>query len=182
MKRLLILLVAAVLVAAAAAAAFLVRGTGNGELPPIKSFQDCLAAGLPIMESYPRQCQAPDGTLHVEDIGNELEKLDLIRIDSPRPNAVISSPLEIRGKARGTWYFEADFPIRLLDAEGNEIAVAIAQAQGDWMTEEFVPFQASLTFTAPGTPGGVLVLQKDNPSGLPENDDELVVPVLFAAP
>ncbi len=130
------------------------------------------------MESYPRQCRAGDGTLFVEDIGNELEKIDLIRLDSPRPNQGIQSPLGISGEARGFWYFEADFPIRLLDEAGNEIAITIAQAQGDWMTEEFVPFKATLTFSAPPGTRGTLVLEKDNPSGLPENADALIVPVI----
>lgn len=59
-----------------------------------------------------------------------------IIVDSPAPNAVISSPLTVTGTARGTWYFEASFPVRLLDDLGNELAVAPAQAQGDWMTNE----------------------------------------------
>jgi hypothetical protein len=144
----------------------------------INSFEDCIAGGFPVMESYPRQCRAGDETLFVEDIGNELEKIDLIRLDSPRPNQGIQSPLGISGEARGFWYFEADFPIRLLDEAGNEIAITIAQAQGDWMTEEFVPFKATLTFSAPPGTRGTLVLEKDNPSGLPENADALIVPVI----
>lgn len=30
-------------------------------LSEISSFEDCAAAGYPIMESYPEQCQTPDG-------------------------------------------------------------------------------------------------------------------------
>jgi hypothetical protein len=150
--------------------------------PPISSFAECAAAGQPVMESYPRQCRAPDGTLYVENIGNELEKADLIRLDAPRPNQVLTSPAQIAGEARGGWFFEANFPIRLLDEGGKEIAVALARAQGDWMTEDFVPFQATLTFTRPETPTGTLVLEKANPSGLEENADELVVPVRFSEP
>ena len=58
-------------------------------------------------------------------------------------------------------------------------AVIPAQAQSDWMTEEFVPFKAMLEFSAPTTATGTLVLEKDNPSGLPENADSLIVPVKF---
>lgn len=181
-KRLVVFLIIVLLVAAGGAAIFLIGDPGKDDTPSINSFQDCLAAQLPIMESYPRQCRAPDGTVYVEDIGNELEQQDLIRIDNPRPNLVIASPLQIAGEARGTWYFEADFPIRLLDGEGNEIATAIGQAQGEWMTEEFVPFQATLTFDPPGTKTGTLVLEKANPSGLEENADQLVVPVQFSSP
>ena len=75
--------------------------------PAIKvgSFSECSGAGYPIMESYPRQCRTPDGKTFREDIGNELEKDNLIRIETPRPNAVIKSPLAIKGVARGTWFF-----------------------------------------------------------------------------
>ena len=52
------------------------------------------------------------------------------------------------------------------------------------MTEEFVPFSAVLEFVTPtaGDPElnrGTLILQKDNPSGLPEHDDALEIPVVF---
>lgn len=104
---------------------------------------------------------------------------DLIEVFEPISGATISSPLTITGKARGTWYFEASFPVKLLDANGNELAVTPAQAQGDWMTENYVPFKAELNFDAPLTATGTLVLEKDNPSGLPENADELRIPVKF---
>lgn len=48
------------------------------------------------------------------------------------------------------------------------------------MTEDFVPFMVSLAFDAPSTATGTLVLKRDNPSGLPQNDDEVRVPVRFS--
>lgn len=42
--------------------------------PPITNFEDCAAAGFPVMESHPRQCRTPDGVLHVEDIQVEKPK------------------------------------------------------------------------------------------------------------
>lgn len=144
----------------------------------IQSFEDCIAAGFPAMESYPRQCAIPEGQTFTENIGNELEKQDLIIADQPRPNAVVSSPLTITGQARGNWYFEATFPIELYNESGDLIANSFATAKGEWMTEDFVPFEAILQF--PKTAGkGTLILKKDNPSGLPEYDDQLVIPVSF---
>lgn len=105
---------------------------------------------------------------------------NMIRVTSPQPNATVSSPLKITGEARGNWYFEASFPVRLEDANGNILAQAPAQAQGEWMTTEFVPFEVDLPFAAPTTATGVLVLEKDNPSGLPEHADERRIPVRFA--
>ena len=46
------------------------------------------------------------------------------------------------------------------------------------MTEEFVPFRTVLSFEKPEERSpGTLVLKKDNPSGLPEHDAELRIPV-----
>ncbi len=131
------------------------------------------------MESYPRQCRAGD-EIFVEDIGNELEKADLIQLDNPRPNQSIESPLIIEGQARGFWFFEGDFPVILTDWEGLIIAEGYATAQDDWMTEEFIKFKAEIEFTKPELYNrGSLILRKDNPSGLPENDDALEIPIFF---
>lgn len=159
---------------------FLLKGDAIAPvIQNITSFEEC-AKTNPVMESYPRQCSTKDGKHFTEDIGNELSKLDLIAIDSPRPNAEITSPLTIEGKARGTWYFEASFGVKLLDANGKTIALVPATAQSDWMTTNFVPYKVTLTFEPqPKGSKGTLILMKDNPSGLPEHDDSLVVPITF---
>jgi hypothetical protein len=104
---------------------------------------------------------------------------DLIRVSLPLKNQIVKSPLTVTGEARGTWYFEATFPIKLLDSNGNVLVQSHGQAQGGWMTNEFVPFTAQLNFAAPMTETGSLVLEKDNPSGLPEHDDSIIIPVRF---
>lgn len=151
---------------------------GNKE---INDFQSCSAAGNAILESYPRQCKTSDGQTFVEDINNELEKINLIRVEHPRPNQTISSPLEINGQARGTWFFEASFPILLLDKNGQTISRIIAQAQSSWMTKDFVPFKAKLDFPSDLSGKATLIFKKDNPSGLLENNDELKMPVILQA-
>lgn len=105
--------------------------------------------------------------------------IDLYRLDNLKANQIIESPFIVRGEMRGFWFFEASFPIRLLDASNKEITVAIAQAQSNWMTVDLVPFEAKLEFKTPATPTGTIVLQKDNPSGLPENDQEVRIPIRF---
>lgn len=147
--------------------------------PIINSFQECVLAGYPVLESYPRQCRTPDGKTFIEDIGNELEKSDLIILSNLKANQSIESPLLLRGEARGNWYFEASFPVKIFDDNGFLLGQRPAQALGDWMTEDFVEFTATLPFSVPSTPKGKLILEKDNPSGLPENADSLVVPVTF---
>ena len=132
------------------------------------------------MESYPRQCRTKGGGHFVEDIGNAIEKMDKIQVISPRRGEYIRSPLTITGKARGTWFFEASFPISLVDQDGNSLAEWYAMTSEEWMTTEFVSFETVLEFKVPtGVKTGILLLHKDNPSGLAEYEDALEIPVRF---
>lgn len=128
--------------------------------------------------------------LMVNDVGNNNvatttidsndTKKDLIVVDVPVQGMTIGSPFVISGKARGYWFFEGSFPIELRDTQGNILETIIAQAEGEWMTTEFVPFTASLIFTKPSASmSAVLVFKKDNPSGLPEKDDSIEIPVII---
>ena len=101
-----------------------------------------------------------------------------IQISQPDPGDLVTSPLTVTGQAQGSWYFEASFPVRLLDGQGKEIASTPAQAQGDWMTTGFVPFKATLTFVTKSRTGSLL-FEKDNPSGEPQNAGTITVPVRF---
>ena len=114
-------------------------------------------------------------------------KADLIQVTSPEGMAVVTNPLSLTGKARGSWFFEASAPVALVDWDGKIIAEGFVTATGDWMTTEFVPFTGSLEFTSPYKEGdevfmkrGSLIFKKDNPSGLPEHDDAVEIPVLFS--
>ncbi len=142
------------------------------------TFDECVTAGGQIQESNPRRC-AIGGVSFTEDLGNVPDKSNLITVTDLAPNQKIKSPLTVHGKARGTWFFEASFPVRVADADGNILGSGVAEANGDWMTEDFVPFTVKVTFTKPATKEGSVTFLKDNPSGLPENEDALVVPVQF---
>jgi hypothetical protein len=108
------------------------------------------------------------------------EKMKDVVVDSPKPNSKISSPLMVRGMARGMWFFEAVFPITLINKEGKEIITSQARAEGDWMTEKLIPFSAEIIFPLQNKgERGTLILKRDNPSGLPENDASVSIPVIF---
>ncbi len=151
-------------------------GSGGG---PAISFPDCVSFGGIIQESYPRKCILDGVETFTEDIGNELVKTDLIKISSPRPNDTLTSPVTITGQARGTWFFEGSFAIQLKDVLGEEIGTAIATSTSDWMTEDFIPFSATLTFDEPAYGQGTLYLNKSNPSDNVDLSDQLIVPVDF---
>ena len=101
-----------------------------------------------------------------------------IRIARPQPGDTVSSPVIVAGKARGPWFFEATFPVLLLDRDGRTLAAAPARAQGEWTTPDWVPFRDTLEVRAPDAAGPVrLVLDRANPSGLPEHAGRVVIPI-----
>jgi hypothetical protein len=107
-------------------------------------------------------------------------KAGMIVVGSPAPGSAIASPLTVSGRARGTWFFEGDFPIVIIDASGSVIGRSYCTAQGPWMTKEFVAFEGKITFERPASSGkAVLLLKKDNPTGKPEHDNALEIPVLI---
>jgi len=148
--------------------------------PEILTFDECVDAGYPVLESYPRQCLVSGGDSFIEDINDQEKKDDLIRLFSPQINEIIAGPFILRGEARGFWFFEADFPVLIIDGLGNILAQLPAMAEDNWMTTDFVPFSAEVEFLPPETKNGWIILKRSNPSDLPENDDELRIPIKFS--
>jgi hypothetical protein len=100
-------------------------------------------------------------------------------VTSPQANAIITSPLSLEGQAKGNWFFEASFPVTLVDSEGNKLAQIPVQATEDWMTENYVHFKGEMTFNSGVATSGKLIFKNDNPSGLPQNEKSFEVPVKF---
>lgn len=88
----------------------------------------------------------------------------MIRVDTPFPGAVTGKEFSVIGQARGTWFFEASFPVEVLDKDGKRLAQGVAQAQGEWMTTDFVAFKADIKVPQSYIGSATLVLHKDNPS------------------
>ena len=101
-----------------------------------------------------------------------------ITVSTPVENAIIASPVVITGSAKA-WYFEAVFPVKILDGDGTVLGSGQAQAQSDWMTTSSVAFSATVSFAVPKYATGTIVFRKDNPSGLPQNGKEFILPVRF---
>ena len=122
------------------------------------------------------------------DVQEQIDaKADLIKVSSPVGMSVVTTPLKLGGEARGGWFFEAVAPVSIVNWDGLIIAEGYVTASGDWMTSEFVPFTGELAFVSPYKEGdpdfmkrGTVIFQKDNPSGLPENDDAVEIPILFS--
>lgn len=112
-----------------------------------------------------------------------IEHSPAVSVSTPISGQIIKSPVVIKGEVPGYWFFEASFPIKLYDENNQLIGTTVAQPEttdGEtWMTEKLVNFKAELTFNQSTSTKGTLVLEKDNPSGLPENAGEFQVPVVF---
>lgn len=109
-----------------------------------------------------------------------IDNNSLIMIDYPSEGQEVASPFEIRGVAKGLWFFEGSFPIELIDTDGKVISRSIATSTSDWMTEDFIGFRSEMYFDRPtSTRNAILVLKRDNPSGNSEYDQSVFIPVTF---
>ena len=103
---------------------------------------------------------------------------DLIIFELPFPGAVTGKEFSVIGKARGVWFFEASFPIDVLDKDGKILVQTFATAEGEWMTDDFVPFKGEVKVPESYIGPATLILKKDNASGLPEHDASISFPIV----
>jgi len=101
---------------------------------------------------------------------------DFIMVDEPMEGDKVSCPLHVSGEARGSWYFEAVFPFELLSESGDLIASGVVTALDEWMTDDYVPFKFDVFYDTPEE-SGVLILKRNNASGLPEHDMQIEIAV-----
>jgi hypothetical protein len=151
---------------------------GPKKYAPVVDFASCLAAGRPIIETYPEQCLGADGKNYTQTV----DELDLNTdpvVFSPDLSKPVTSPLVLSGEARGFWFFEKQFTVRLLDDKGKEIATSSARTRGEKMTVDFMPWNSTLTFKTPLAQNGELVFEKANPSGLASQTRTLRLPIIF---
>lgn len=101
-----------------------------------------------------------------------------VTVLEPKAGSTVKSPFVIKGQAPGSWLFEGQTIARLERTDGTIITQSILLAESEWMTVEQVNFSGSMKFTKPaGVTEVNLVIVKENPSGLPENDDSFIVPL-----
>lgn len=109
----------------------------------------------------------------------QIDYSDEIIVTYPKEGDFISSPLVVTGRARGNWFFEANLPLVLENELMEVIANGHAEAEGEWMTEEFVNFKGMIIFSAPSNTNGFLVVKKDNPTGEARFDKEIRISIKF---
>lgn len=105
--------------------------------------------------------------------------INSIEVFSPLDGEEITSPILISGKARGYWFFEASFPVKLFNYDGELISTSYVTAQSDWMTTDFVDFSGEIIFPSTTTGRALILLENDNPSGDPENSIQRYIQVIL---
>jgi len=86
---------------------------------------------------------------------------ELAAVSTPASGARVTSPLQVSGVAPANWFFENQFPVRLIDANGAEIAFAPAYPRVNWTEPGPKEFDAEISFSATGP--AILVLEEDMP-------------------
>ena len=131
-----------------------------------------------ILLAVPAPVEAPTATTTPPVATSTLPLSARVVVTSPKPNAEVGKTFVVSGNAPGNWFFEGSFPIKVVDSNNNFVGSGIAQAQGEWMTTEQVTFTSTITIDGYSGPATVVLL-RDNPSGMPENDDSVSVSVVI---
>jgi len=140
------------------------------------TFEECVAAGNPVMESYPRRCTSMNKTF-TEDIGNAIVMADQIRVAVPRPNQGVAFPLTIEGEAREEWFGEGIFSVRLVDDFGRTIATTDVVAGTKPLLGSFVPFTAQFAQEPLEVPERAVLIFTSAQQGTTDVPIELAVPI-----
>lgn len=128
-----------------------------------------------LLGRKPPEANAPT----LSTVSDSTSYKDLVRVSNLKAGDTIRNGFVLKGEARGTWFFEAVFSVKVVDKSGKVLGQAPATALSEWTTPDYVPFSSTLNFSAGKETEGFVVLEKDNPSGLPEKDDSFRIPVRF---
>jgi hypothetical protein len=114
----------------------------------------------------------------VKPVKTYVELPSLVTVSDPVKNSVIGDMLDLKGEARGYWYFEGQFPVSVIDDTGYIVAQGTAKALGDWKTTSMVPFESHIDVTSSArSETGIIKIIRDEQKG--SNAQYVEVPVRF---
>lgn len=101
-------------------------------------------------------------------------------VSTPAKNAVVSSPLTVKGTVPAGWMFEGVIGVKLVDTTGKLIKEAQGKEvnPGSWLSGNPVEFTSTLTFKTTATSGNILI-ESDNASGDRQTVKYFNLPVTF---
>ena len=92
-------------------------------------------------------------------------------LENLKQGDTVEDGYEVKGKVSGEWFFEGNFPVRVLNEQGEIVKFISVTTQDDWMTSDLISFSFKLDTQLEEESIVVLRFEKSNPSGLEENDD-----------
>jgi hypothetical protein len=99
--------------------------------------------------------------------------VELVDITTPGIDSGVSSPLTVVWTMPWYWFFEATAPIRVEDNDWVLLGESYVIATAPRMTESVIWFSGSTATW------GVLILKRNNASGMIENEGYVEIPVVF---
>src|SRR3989338_10988074 len=74
-----------------------------------------------VLFAMPARVEAPTATSTPPTATSTLPLSARVVVTSPKPNATVGNTFVVSGQAPGPWYFEASFPIKIVDKDNNFI-------------------------------------------------------------
>ncbi|EKE05712.1 MAG: hypothetical protein ACD_19C00182G0040 [uncultured bacterium] len=102
-----------------------------------------------------------------------------LTINNLNDGDIITSPLEIIGNIDRNWTWEATFSIEIIDSNEKSLNTVPVSVIFNDEQSQTGSFSVLIPFTTK-TDNGFVVIHADNPSGLPQNDKSIKIPVKFA--
>ena len=103
---------------------------------------------------------------------------DLVQL-SIAPGATITDVVTITGDIKGVYFFEGKAQGMLLDENKKVLNTFSLDATSNWLTADAVSFTAKVDTTSALAGPGFIRLKSDNPSGDPEKDKYIDIPIVI---
>ncbi|SEQ25755.1 Gmad2 immunoglobulin-like domain-containing protein [Neolewinella agarilytica] len=111
---------------------------------------------------------------------NDTRPLDsLLRLDSPKPGAKLSSPFTVRGEASTSFFFEAAMPYQITDEQGNLIGEGFVKPKKFLMNKGVATFDYEISYDAPAGTKGFLRLKNNDASRVDKFERAMTIPVVL---
>ena len=100
------------------------------------------------------------------------EKGVKVKLDNIKEGDTVEVGFEVKGSVTGSWFTEGVFPVRITEKETNSVIITnTARADGEWETEDYVPFSFVIDAEIEEEGSYILRFDKANPSGVSDGYD-----------
>ncbi len=95
------------------------------------------------------------------------------------PNSAVHGVISYRGIIKNNYFFEGNIRINILNMNKQILKESHATATTDWMTSGPVSFEGVIDLSMLPKGPAYMEIHNDNPSGLPENDKSILIPIVI---